>query len=63
MLASEEAIRTWTEISEPALEKFMKENFDNVWNSYDMLKKGSIDFENSTAFVRELMQSRSQTTQ
>ena len=59
MLACEEAIRSWNEISDPALEKFMKENFETTWNKYDMLTKGSIDFDNSVAFVRELMQSRS----
>jgi hypothetical protein len=59
MLACEEAIRTWNEISEPALEKFMKENFEKQWASYDQLNRGQIDFENSVAFVRELMQSRS----
>lgn len=57
MLASEEAIRGWNELSEPALEKFMKDNFEKSWGKYDMYSRGSIDLGESVYFIRDLMMS------
>ena len=39
-LAAEEVMNTWLTISEPAMKRFEKENFDKVWNTYDTFSKG-----------------------
>lgn len=57
MLGSEEAIKGWNELSEPALEKFMKDNFDKSWGKFDMYNRGSIDLGEANYFIRDLMMS------
>lgn len=59
MLASEEAIRTWNDLSEPALEKFMKDNFEKSWGKFDQFTRGYIDNDESVYFIRNLMSSLS----
>ena len=54
-LAAEEAIRGWVQLSEGAIEKFMKDNFDNVWNRWDLYSTGHIDDTSTVSFMRELM--------
>ena len=54
-LASEEVIRNWNEISDGALDKFMKDNFDKTWKKYDMYERGSIPEIDSVAYIRDLL--------
>jgi len=56
-LASEDVMRQWVELSDGAMEKFMKDNFDKVWDRYDQNKKGQIDMLDTKPFIRELLTS------
>jgi hypothetical protein len=38
-IAAEEIINEWTEVTIPALEKFMNENFDKAFYTYDGEKR------------------------
>jgi len=39
-LAAEALIRDWVQISEPALNKFMNDNFSKAWDKYDTYNRG-----------------------
>jgi len=39
-LAAEESLKNWNTLSEPALEKFMKDNFDKSWSKFDNFDRG-----------------------
>lgn len=54
-LAFEEVIHQWCQVSELALEKFIKENFDKTWKKFDQYGRGSIDAMDDVDFTRELM--------
>ena len=53
---AEEALKTWNTLSEPALEKFIKDNFEKSWSKYDNFDRGQIDILEAVPFIRELMQ-------
>ena len=55
MLGSEDAIRSWNDISDSAMEKFMNDFFGSQWSRYDPMNKGYISATDSVTFVRELM--------
>ena len=44
-------------MSDPALEKFIKDNFDKSWSKFDNFERGSIDVLETVPFIRDLMQS------
>lgn len=54
-LAARNLISQWTQISEGALDKFMNNNFKNVWNRWDVEKVGHIDETQIVPFMRELL--------
>ena len=54
-LAAEDAIRGWVELSEGAMEKFMKDNFNKVWDRFDQNGEGHIDTTSTLPFMRDLM--------
>ena len=54
-LAAEEALKTWNELSEPALEKFMKDHFEKSWSKFDNFDRGSLDLLEAVPFIRDLM--------
>ena len=56
-LACEEIIRTWATVSDGAVEKFVKDHFDNTWNRWDQYTVGHIDMAEAIPMVRELMDS------
>lgn len=39
-LAAEEALKSWNTLSEAALDKFMKDNFDKSWTKFDSFDRG-----------------------
>ena len=47
----------WAKVSEGALSKFMKENFDRAWGKFDSYNRGQINMLDVVPFVRELMTS------
>lgn len=53
----EEALKNWNTLSEPALEKFIKNNFEKSWSKYDNFDRGQIDILEAVPFIRDLMQS------
>jgi hypothetical protein len=54
---AEEALKNWNTLSEPALEKFIKDNFEKSWGKYDNFDRGQIDVLEAVPFIRDLMQS------
>lgn len=55
-LAAEEAIRNWNSLSDGAMDKFIKDNFNKVWSKYDQYERGKIDLINAVPFIRDLLQ-------
>jgi len=56
-LASEEILRNWVSLSEAALQKFIKDNFSQKWETYDTYQNGHIDESDAKPFVRDLFSS------
>lgn len=56
-LAARDLIGQWTEVSEGAMDKFMKDSFSKLWTSYEGSKTGHIDDTQVVPFMRELMTS------
>lgn len=54
-LAAEEALKNWNTLSEPALDKFIKDNFDKSWSKFDAFDRGQIDVIEAIPFIRDLM--------
>lgn len=50
-LAAQEIINEWAEVTIPALEKFMNENFDKAFATYDSQKTNKIDLEDGVSFI------------
>jgi hypothetical protein len=55
-LAAEEAVKNWNKLSDGAMDKFMKTNFNKVWSKYDQYDRGKIDLINAVPFIRDLLQ-------
>lgn len=54
-LAAEEAIRDWNKLSDPALNKFMKDYMQKSWEKFDTYNRGHIDILEAVPFIRDLM--------
>ena len=57
-LAAEEVINTWTTVSDPAVQLFEKNNFEQVWNQFDSFNKGTIDLDDGIPLLRMFMESQ-----
>lgn len=55
-LATESLIRDWVQISEPALEKFVADNFGSIWDKFDTYNRGSIAISEGSWFIRSLLE-------
>lgn len=58
-LASEEVINTWTTVSDAAMKQFVKDNFMNVWETYDTNGLGHIDLDDGVPMMRQFMEAES----
>lgn len=56
-LAGEEILRSWVSLSNGAVDKFVKDNFDGKWNSYDTFSKGEIDESEAIPLMRDFFSS------
>ena len=56
-LASEEVLRNWVSLSDGAVNKFIQDNFNKKWDSYDTYGKGNIDESDAPHFMRDLFSS------
>jgi hypothetical protein len=54
-LAAEDVIKNWNDLSQGALEKFFKDNFNKSWKKFDMYERGSIPDTEEVYFARDLM--------
>jgi hypothetical protein len=50
-------MRNWVSLSDGAVKKFIKDNFNNKWDQYDTYNKGNIDEFEASPFVRDLFSS------
>ena len=55
-LAAEALIKDWITISEPALEKFMNDNFSKTWEKYDTHNRGQIAISEGSWLLRSLLE-------
>lgn len=55
-LAAEDLIRDWVQISEPALNKFMNDNFSKAWDKYDTYNRGQIAISEGSWLIRSLLE-------
>ena len=51
-LASEEVINTWTNVTNPAMKLFEKQNFNKVWDKYDNFERVHIDLDDGVPMIR-----------
>lgn len=58
-LAADEVLEEWVglgQISQPAIDLFLQQNLDKVWQNYDGFNKDSVPASQAIFLVRELMQ-------
>ena len=53
--AAKEIVGTNLHMQGPKLQKYLDENFDEVWNKYNILNTGWVEIEQMSSFYKQLM--------